>query len=35
MSENLKFSDILFGAPSMASKFDGSSPLWGLSIANH
>ncbi len=24
-----------FSAPSMASKFDGSSPLWGLSVANH
>jgi hypothetical protein len=24
-----------FCAPSMASIFDGSSPLWGLSVANH
>ena len=23
------------GAPSMASTFDGLSPLWGLSVANH
>jgi len=24
-----------FGAPCMASVFDGASPLWGLSVANH
>ncbi len=26
---------LTFSAPSMASIFDGSSPLWGLSVANH
>ena len=27
-------SDRFYSAPSMASIFDGASPLWGLSVAN-